>query len=264
MTDNCLARRMKDKPQNRGYFGNTKSRFYFEYRCNNPCEGDMCSRCLTMKIKTWEERGLKKRDPYREYYGLVTESIPEPFFDSDWYQSKVKEVGCPSESDMARAKKAQEEAKNNTVQVAVETKAVEPQKEKKKPGRKPKQTPTPPPVPPTPTPNPNPSPEPNPDPIPPPPKPAGKRRAKTQPVVEKPRESIKQVQAVEVSPSLEEIEVYKIIVRPFSHNDTSYFRDVKKNKLYSVGKDKRPSTYVGRWDPESEIIDKDFPDSDAE
>lgn len=264
MTDTCLARVMKDKPQNRGYFGTTRSRFYFENRCNTPCDGELCSRCLTIKTKTWEERGLKKRDPYREYYGLVTEPIPEPFFGSKWYESKVKEVGEVSESDMARAKKAQEEAKKNTVQVAVETKAVEPQKEKKKPGRKPKQTPLPAPVPPTPNPKPSPepNPDPNPEPNPPPPKPAGKRRVKTQ--LQEPKEPIQHVQAVEVSPALAEIEVYKIVVRPFSHNDTAYFRDSKKNKLYSVGKDKLPSGYVGRWDPETETIDRDFPDSDAE
>ena len=75
---------------------------------------------MNIKTKTWQERGLKKKDPYREYYGLVTEPIPEPFFESDWFESKVKEVGHPSESDMTKAKKAQEDAKKNTVQVVVE------------------------------------------------------------------------------------------------------------------------------------------------
>jgi hypothetical protein len=69
---------------------------------------------------------------------------------------------------------------------------------------------------------------------------------------------------VEASEPLQDIEVVKILVKPFNYKDTNYFRDASKNKLYSVGKDKRPLAYVGRWNPETETIDTEFPDSDAE
>ena len=269
MTNQCLARLMKDKEANRGYFGATKNRFFFEYRCSNLCEGELCDRCLNWKTQSWKERGLKKKDPYREYYGLLTEPIPQPFFESKWYESKVKEVGQPSEADMTRARKAQEEAKRTIpIQVASSNKVDEkPVVEKKKRGR-PKQTPVPKPVPPPPNPNPNPDPTPHPNPEPnpppPPPKPAGKRRTKSEQLVKKSPETTHQIVAVESNKPLEDIEVIKIVVRPFTHNDTSYFRDANKNKLYSMGKDKRPLAYVGRWNPETETIDTEFPDSDAE
>ena len=261
MSEQCLARLMKDKEANRGYFGTTKNRFFFEYRCSNRCEGDLCSRCLSWKTKSWEERGLKKKDPYREYYGLVTEPIPQPFFESEWYESKVKEVGKPSDTDMARAKKAQEEAKNNIIIQAPVTKVpvVQEPVEKKKRGRKPKQSPAPPVPQPTSNPNPEPTPDPNP-----PPKSAGKRRTKTVAIPKKSQESLQQVQAVESSTPLQDIEIVKILVKPFTHNNIAYFRDGRKNKLYSVGKDKRPLAYVGRWNAETETIDTEFPDSDAE
>jgi hypothetical protein len=115
------------------------------------------------------------------------------------------------------------------------------------------------PIPPPPPPQP-PIPEPDPEPDPnPPPKPSEKRRTKH--VVSK---STVQIQAIEASPQLTDLEIVKIVVRPFQVNETNYFRDVCKNKLYSVGKDKLPSTYMGRWNPETESIDTEFPDSDAE
>ena len=265
MTEQCLARLMKDKNENRGYFGTSKNRFFFEYRCTNLCEGQLCSRCTTWKTTSWQHRGLKKKDPYREYYGLVTEPIPEPFFESEWYQSKVKQVGEPSSGDMARAKKAQEDAKKNVV---VQETSVEQKPVPKKRGRKPKQAPvpTPVPVPPVPVPTPDPTPEPPqpPEPQPPAPKPSTKRRTKANVLPKKSQESVYPIQAVEASEPLQDIEVVKILVKPFNYKDTNYFRDASKNKLYSVGKDKRPLAYVGRWNPETETIDTEFPDSDAE
>ena len=249
---------MRDKKENRGYFPNHR-RFYFEYRCPNTLEqGPLCSRCLS-----WKNKEANKKDPYRIHYGLVTEPLGEdtPFFGSSWFESKLKEYGQPNEDDMAKAKKAQETARKDVV---VETKPVvvetKPTKRRGKATRKPKEAPAPSPLPPPPPqpPIPVPDPEPEPDPNP-PPKPSEKRR--TKPVGSKPTV---QVQAIETSPQLTDLEIVKIVVRPFQVNDTSYFRDVCKNKLYSVGKDKRPSVYVGRWNPETESIDTEFPDSDAE
>lgn len=50
---------------------------------------------------------------------------------------------------------------------------------------------------------------------------------------------------------------------PFEANETNYFRDRKKEKLYknikgSIGH------YVGRWDPDTESIHTEVPDSDEE
>ncbi len=253
MSNQCFGRIMRDKKENRGYFGTTTNRFFFEYRCPNKVEeGTLCSRCIL-----WKQKGMNKKDPYRAHYGLVTEPIDKDsrFFGSTWFESKVKEYGQPSEDDMARAKKAQEVARNGVV-VQASLVVEQPPVKTSKRGRKPKQVPVPTPVPPPPQP-PIPDPEPDPNPPPnPPPKPAQKRVVNVKPVV--------QIQAIEASHQWTDLEIVKIVVRPFQVNDTNYFRNVAKNKLYSVGKDKRPSTYVGRWNPETETVDTEFPDSDAE
>ena len=59
-----------------------------------------------------------------------------------------------------------------------------------------------------------------------------------------------------------EIEYVKLSI--FSIGDTTYFRDSKKNKLYKKIKDKTIGSYVGRYDPVSETIHTDVPDSDDE
>lgn len=258
MEDRCFGRIISWSNSSIARFSKcAKSRFYLESRCQNKSIHDqLCQSCL-------EKKGQKASEPRKNLYGLVTDPLPVDcrIFGSEWYESKVKELGQPSESDMARAKKAQEEARKDTVVVA---QPVVVKTEAKKRGRKPKQEPAPvptPPPPPQPNPNPNPSPSPPPNPNPhPAPKPA-KRRAKTN--IPQKTEKV-QVQAIEASSPLTDIEVVKIIVKPFRHNDVDYFRDAKKNKLYASGKDKRPSQYVGRWNPETETIDHEFPDSDVE
>jgi hypothetical protein len=49
----------------------------------------------------------------------------------------------------------------------------------------------------------------------------------------------------------------------FDANGTSYFRDAVKNKLYKKVKDKIGG-YVGRWNPDTDSIIVDIPDSDDE
>jgi hypothetical protein len=72
-------------------------------------------------------------------------------------------------------------------------------------------------------------------------------------------------QAIEsIETPIDDKEIVKIVVRPFDHDGRQYFIDYKKNKLYSVGKDKRPLAYYGRWDPATETIDVDIHDSDIE
>jgi hypothetical protein len=194
--------------------------------------------------------------------------IPEwsHIYEGPWYLSKVDTYGQPSEIDMGRAKKAQGEARMGLdvdVDVKEELVKKEPVKKERKKKEKPVIVET--------APVPAVTPVTVPVPVPVPVtvtgvKPVTKRRyTKKQPsvpvIIEKPKV---QIQAVEAASMLEDLDIIKIVVRPFSHNNTSYFLNTTKNKLYSVGKDKRPAAYVGRWNSESETIDTDFPDSDAE
>ena len=50
---------------------------------------------------------------------------------------------------------------------------------------------------------------------------------------------------------------------PFEVADTIYFRDRKKEKLYKNIKG-AIGPYVGRWDPDTESIHTEVPDSDEE
>ena len=50
---------------------------------------------------------------------------------------------------------------------------------------------------------------------------------------------------------------------PFEHDGTSYLREPTKNKLFQRIKN-NIGAYVGRYDPYTETIRTDIPDSDAE
>lgn len=50
----------------------------------------------------------------------------------------------------------------------------------------------------------------------------------------------------------------------FEANGSTYFRDNKKNKLYKKIKEKGIGPYVGRWNPNTESIITNIPDSDNE
>jgi hypothetical protein len=58
------------------------------------------------------------------------------------------------------------------------------------------------------------------------------------------------------------IEYVKLAV--FEVGQATYFRDSIKNKLYKKIKDKGIGAYVGRWNPDTESIVNDIPDSDDE
>jgi hypothetical protein len=59
-----------------------------------------------------------------------------------------------------------------------------------------------------------------------------------------------------------EIEYIKLV--PFEIGAATYFRDTKKNKLYKKIKEKGIGAYVGRWNPDTDTIVTDIPDSDDE
>jgi hypothetical protein len=65
----------------------------------------------------------------------------------------------------------------------------------------------------------------------------------------------------EVDSSGYTIQYIKLTV--FDANGTSYFRDAIKNKLYKKVKDKI-GVYIGRWNPDTDSIITDIPDSDDE
>jgi hypothetical protein len=58
--------------------------------------------------------------------------------------------------------------------------------------------------------------------------------------------------------------VVRIGVRPHQIEGRKYFLDSNKGKLYTVAADKSPGHYYGRWNPQEETVDTNFPDSDAE
>jgi hypothetical protein len=59
-----------------------------------------------------------------------------------------------------------------------------------------------------------------------------------------------------------QIEYIKLSV--FEVGQATYFRDSVKNKLYKKIKDKGIGAYVGRWNPDTDSIVTDIPDSDEE
>jgi hypothetical protein len=59
-------------------------------------------------------------------------------------------------------------------------------------------------------------------------------------------------------------EVEYVRLSTFEHESQTYFRDSKKNKLYKKIKEKTIGSYVGRYDPDTDSIHTDVPDSDQE
>ena len=58
------------------------------------------------------------------------------------------------------------------------------------------------------------------------------------------------------------IEYIKLV--PFEVGAATYFRDTTKNKLYKKIKEKGIGAYIGRWNPDTDCIVSDIPDSDEE
>jgi hypothetical protein len=63
---------------------------------------------------------------------------------------------------------------------------------------------------------------------------------------------------------MDEFEVEYVKLSAFTHDNVTYFRDSKKNKLYKKIKENSVGDYVGRYDPLSQTIYTDVPDSDEE
>lgn len=72
-----------------------------------------------------------------------------------------------------------------------------------------------------------------------------------------------------IETTLEEIdsegyEIEYIKLQTFEIGQATYFRDSTKNKLYKKIKEKGIGPYVGRWNPDTDSIQTDIPDSDDE
>jgi len=59
-------------------------------------------------------------------------------------------------------------------------------------------------------------------------------------------------------------EIIRIVLKPFTHGSTKYWRDSDREKLYSCTKDGKRGSYVGRWDSVNQCIVKDAYDSDED
>ena len=234
MSTRCYGR-ICNFEKNRMLFGDGKHIAALEFRCPNKLlEG-------TKLCPTCHGRPQQGKIQTSLLHGLIGEPIPpwSHIFGGEWYRAKVVTYGEPDEKEMAKGKAAQAEANNGIDQVivpVVETpkKVGETEKPKVKRAYKKKV------------------------------QAAEQQQPQTQEEKPQPQSKVP-TQAVEsIEAPIDDKEIVKIIVRPFEHNGRQYFIDYKKNKLYSVGKDKRPLAYYGRWNQETETIDMDVHDSDIE
>ena len=238
MASQCLGRKTGEKLQ----FGDGHY-FYTEKRCTKKTETILCKIC--------EKNSLKKN---HENNGIITEEIPRKshIYGSPWYNLNCEDYGNPSSEDMARAKKAQDEARADiiaTVSAATVSAATVSATTVKKRTFKvaaTEQVPAPvqvaaPVVATTPV------------------------KAKRQPkkVAVQPQETVKPLATESVEPPLQDLNCITITVRKIEHNGRKYYLNSDKDKLYTVMPDGGVGKYCGRLDKENDRI-ADFPDSDSE
>ena len=251
------------------YFGNGHNKFYIEFRCNLPCIAGttLCLKCAS-KSDTCKVQSSRKFP-----HGNINEPIPDSshIFGGKWYYQACQKYGIPTEDVIQFAVKHQQQARDGfdaSLYPALEV-LVEKPKSKKKKASSPKassaeeskeEVPT------TVSKESKESKESKPR----------KTKAAKSPVnpysslvqhantlvykeVSLPTHLEKTVEEVDT----EEGEVEYVTLQPFELHGASYFRDAKKNKLYKNVKQKI-GEYIGRYDPNKEIIHTDLPDSDDE
>jgi hypothetical protein len=247
-------------------FGNDRNKFYIELRCNLECEAnsDVCSKCSS-KSDTHKVQSSRKFN-----HGKVTEPIQDNshIYGGKWYMDAVKKYGTPTQEVIDFAEKFQRDARNlsevNTVVIPVKKGrkpkvASDGQEEKPviKKTRKPKVAP-----------------EITDETIEQPTKLSKKKKTPITPYSSLVNTTNKLVHKevsipTHIETKLEEIdsegyEIEYIRLVPFEANGTTYFKDSKKNKLYKKIKEKGIGAYVGRWNPDTDMIITDIPDSDDE
>jgi hypothetical protein len=245
-------------------FGDGKHRFYLESVCGASVldiGGHLCKYCSTLVPQT------KTQDVGTFSHGLVSGSYTKEshIYDSPWYHTKVKAYGQPTSEDLDLAMEAQKKAragvraktKETIVKksvaaadeeaeaapvVAAAPVAAEPVKPKKK--RAP-----------------------------------AKKKTAIVPTEDLQSSVLTQLGAVHetvltsvpekalaesMDTPLEIKEVIRVILRPFEHDDTTYWRDSSREKLYKRTAKNTMGEYIGRWDSITKTIVRDAPDSDLE
>ena len=243
------------------HFHNGKRRFYLEYRCRQQAlpGTQCCARCTGRGRDTIQSSG--KFD-----HGLVTEDVPDHshMYGGKHYREGCNAFGTPSEEDIQSAVEHQRIARMglvheivtevvnevvnevvtevvtevpNEVVTEVANEVIIPKKRKPRivrPANSPKK----------------------------------ERKPRTKPESVKEVASIPSVAATYIERDPEEVyiddyEIEHIQLYPFEHNHVHYFKDPVKNKLFdrihgALG------AYIGRYDPYTETIRTDIPDSDDE
>ena len=253
MASQCLGRLTGEKL----HFGDGHC-FLTEKRCKKMTMGRLCNKCIN------REPIKKGKKPGNDDHGVVTEEIPplSHIYGSQWYNLNLTSNGNPSSEDMAKAKKAQEEARADVI-AAVNANAVKKRTFKvaatvaapvqaPEPVQAQVQAPVQAPVPVQ-------APEPVQAPV------TQVVKAKRQPkkIAVQPQETVKPLATESVEPPLHDLHCITITVRKIEHNGRKYYLNSDKDKLYTVMPDGGVGKYCGRLDRENDRI-ADFPDSDSE
>lgn len=276
----CISR-ITD-PNHARHFGDGVHKFYLEMRCPQPAlpHQRICQKCTKIYAECKNQFcGLYD-------HAKVNEPVPDRshMYGGKWYLEKVKEWGEPPREILALAIQYQENArqgveiKESEPSMITEMSAAEPKKKgrakaapedlkaeaaqpkdlkpqaekrKTKKAEKPVEEPKEKPIP---------------------------KPKVAKPKVAKPKVSPKQTSEASnhkevaipthMEKTMEEFdtdgfEIEYVSLVPFEVNETNYFRDRKKEKLYKNTKGSI-GYYVGRWDPDTESIHTEVPDSDEE
>ena len=239
MASQCLGRLTGEKL----HFGDGHC-FLTEKRCKKMTMGRLCNKCIN------REPIKKGKKPGNDDHGIVTEEIPplSHIYGSQWYNLNLTSNGNPSSEDMAKAKKAQEEARADII-AAVSAKAVKKRTFKvaatapeavAAPVQAAVQAPEAAPV-------------------------TQVVKAKRQPkkIAVQTQETVKPLATESVEPPLHDLNCITITVRKIEHNGRKYYLNSDKDKLYTVMPDGGVGKYCGRLDRENDRI-AEFPDSDSE
>ena len=282
----CISR-ITD-PNHARHFGDGVHKFYLEMRCPQPAlmNQRICQKCTKIYAECKNQFcGLYD-------HAKVNEPVPDRshMYGGKWYLEKVKEWGEPPREILALAIQYQENArqgleiKESEPSMITEMSAAEPKKkgrakaasEDLKPAAAPSEDLKPEALKQKTKKAEKPAEEPKDKPTIAKPKVAKPKVAK--PKVAKPKVSPKQTseasnhKEVAIPTNMEKtmeefdtdgFEIEYVSLVPFEVNETNYFRDRKKEKLYKNTKGSI-GYYVGRWDPDTESIHTEVPDSDEE
>ena len=242
------------------HFGNGRNKFYLEFRCNRLCSNDnYCTKCSN-------KSPLNKLQQSRKFnHGAINDPIPDNshIFGGKWYNDGIIKWGAPPSEIIELAMKYQNEAREGfrTIDIPIEILPLTSVKSNPKVAEAVRRKP----------------------------KVASelsiaviddlvpKKQVRKKPIITPystlisttPQLIHKEVSlSTHIESKMEEIDsngytIQYIKLAPFDANGTSYFRDATKNKLYKKVKDKI-GVYIGRWNPDTDSIIADIPDSDEE